>query len=276
MVRKRRATMSKLIFGTVLVSLVVTSSQSLAKQQQLEYSQEAELDADGNIYVSSEQGKLILMGNTKHCSEMRQATNRQTVGCRVMSEPNPDNPMCSFQLEIYRKGGYKVIIAPGALIGDWRFWNDGEQVAVSFGSANAPATYALYDSATGGVIEKLSQPSDESLLPQWAKSEWQIQAESVPMSAELTQERTQWIGKVLRQIRQIRPGMTRKDLLTVFTTEGGLSTRTERTYVYKVCPYIKVTVHFKTREGKSSALGEDPDDTIESLSQPFLALSTMD
>jgi hypothetical protein len=91
------------------------------------------------------------------------------------------------------------------------------------------------------------------------------------MSAELTQERMQWIGKVLRRIGQIRPGMKRKDLLMVFTTEGGVSTRTQRTYVYKECPYIKVTVHFKALEGESSALDEDPDDIIEPLSQPFLA-----
>jgi hypothetical protein len=268
--------MNKLTFGTVLVSLAITSSQNLPKHQQLEYSQEAEVDAEGNIYVPSEQGKLILMGDTKRCSELREAANRQTVGCRLMSEPNPDNPMPSFQLEIYRKGGYKVIITPGALIGDWRFWNDGEQVAVSFGPVDAPATYALYDLATGRVVEKLSQPSDESLLPQWAKSEWQIQAESVPMSAELTQQRMQWIGKVLHDIEQIRPGMKRKDLLKVFTTEGGLSTRSQRTYVYKDCPYVKVTVHFKALEGEFSTPNEEPDDIIESLSPPFLALSTMD
>jgi hypothetical protein len=191
------------------------------------------------------------MSNTKHCSEMRQAPDRQTVGCRVIQDPNPDNTLVSLQLEIYRKGGHKVIIAPGAPIGDWRFWKDGEQVAVSFGAAAAPATYALYDAATGRVIETLSQPSDESLLPQWAKSEWQVQAESVPMSAELTQQRMQWIGKVLRDIEKIRPGMKRKDLLTVFTTEGGISTRTQRTYVYKDCPYVKVTVNFKTRWSKA-------------------------
>jgi hypothetical protein len=68
----------------------------------------------------------------------------------------------------------------------------------------------------------------------------------------------------------------RKDLLTVFTTEGGISTRTQRTYVYKDCPYIKVTVHFKTPEHESPALDGDPDDTIESLSQPFLAGMTVD
>jgi hypothetical protein len=268
--------MSKLVFATFLVGLTVNSSHGLPKQQRLGYNLEAELDAEGNIYVSSEQGKLIWMGNTKRCSELREATDRQTLGCRVMQDPKLGNAVPSLQLEIYRKGGHKVIIEPGAPIGDWRFWNDGEEVAVSFRPINAPVIYALYDSATARVIEKLSQPSDEGLLPQWAKSEGQIQAESVPMSAELTQERMQWIGKVLRQVGQIRPGMKRKDLLTVFTTEGGLSTRTQRTYVYKDCPYIKVTVHFKALEGESSALDEDLDDIIESLSQPFLAGSTLD
>jgi hypothetical protein len=268
--------MNKLTFGTVLVSLAITSSQNLPKHQQLEYNREAEVDAEGNIYVSSDQGKLIWMGSTKRCSELREANDRQTFGCRVMQDPNPGNDMTSLQLEIYRKGGYKVLIAPGAPIGDWRFWNDGEQVAVSFGLVDAPATYALYDLATGRVVEKLSQPSDESLLPQWAKSEWQIQAESVPMSAELTQQRMQWIGKVLHDIEQIRPGMKRKDLLKVFTTEGGISTRSQRTYVYQDCPYVKVTVHFKALEGEFSTPNEDPDDIIESLSQPFLGLSTGD
>ena len=41
--------MNKLTFGTVFVSVAITSSQCLAKQQQLEYSQEAEVDAEGNI-----------------------------------------------------------------------------------------------------------------------------------------------------------------------------------------------------------------------------------
>lgn len=268
--------MNKLIFATFLVSLVVTSSESLPKQQGPEYNQEVQVDAAANIYVRSDQGKLILMGSTKRCWEVREVIDRQTCGCRVMSQPTPDNPMPSFQLEIYRKGGHKVIIAPGALIGDWRFWKDGEQVAVSFGQVDGAPTYALYDLESGRVIEKLSQPSDESVLPQWAKSEWQVQAESVPMSAELMQQRMQWIGKVLHDIEKVRPGMKRKDLLTVFTTEGGISTRTQRTYIYKDCPYVKVTVNFKTPENQSFSLDEDPDDTIGSLSQPFLALSTTD
>ena len=237
---------------------------------------EAELDADGNIYVSSHHGKLIWMANTKHCSEVREANDHQTVGCRVMQDQQLGNTAPSLQLEIYRKGGQREIIEPGAPILDWHFWKGGQQVAVSYGQGNGQVAYALYDLATARPIEKLSEPTDERLLPQWAKSGAQIQDESVPMSAELTQERRQWIAKVLRQIGQIRPGMKRRDLLTVFTTEGGISTRTQRTYVHTECPYIKVNVRFKGVTGESPGLDEDPDDVIESISQPYLAWSVMD
>jgi hypothetical protein len=178
-------------------------------------------------------------------------------------------------LEIYRKGGYKGIIEPGEPILDWHFWKDGQQVAVSSGLGDGPTTYALYDSATSRIVEKLPEPSDEALLPQWAKSAAQIQDESVPIAPELSQQRTQWIGKLLRQISKIKPGMSRGDLLRVFTTEGGISTRTQRTYVHTECPYIKVTVHFKAM-GESSTLDENLDDIIESISQPFLAGSVVD
>ena len=268
--------MSKLIFGAFLTSLVFASTPGPLQEQQFDYNKEAELDAQGNIYVSSDQGKLLWMANTKHCSEVREANDRQTVGCRVMQNQELGNTVPSLQLEIYRKGGHKGIIEPGAPILDWHFWKDGEQVAISYGLGNSGLTYALYDSPTARLIERLSEPSDEGLLPQWAKGAAQIQDESVPMSPELTQERRLWIAKVLRQIGQIKPGLRRKDLLAVFTTEGGISTRTQRTYVHSECPYIKVNVRFKAVAGESPSIDEDPDDTIESISQPYLAWSVMD
>lgn len=269
--------MSKLVFATFLVSLVVASTPWPLREQQFEYNKQAELDAKGNIYVSSDQGRLIWMADTKHCSEVRVANDEQTVGCRVMQDQKLGNSAPSLQLEIYLKGGHKEIIEPGAPILDWHFWEDGQQVAFSYGQGNGQVTYALYDLATARIIEKLAEPSDERLLPQWAKSQAQIQDESVPMSAVLTEERTKWIAKVLRQIGKIKPGMRRRDLLTVFTTEGGISARTQRTYVHTECPYIKVTVRFKAVSGgESPGLNEDPDDIIESVSQPYLEWSVMD
>lgn len=85
-------------------------------------------------------------------------------------------------------------------------------------------------------------------------------------------EHTKWIASALRSMQTISVGMTRSDLLTVFTTEGGLSTTSQRTYVYQQCPYIKVDVKFAAASPDS----ELPTDKIVQISQPYLAWSVAD
>jgi hypothetical protein len=68
----------------------------------------------------------------------------------------------------------------------------------------------------------------------------------------------------------IKPGMTRAELLKVFTTEAGLSTRTHRTYVYRECPYIKVDVEFASLQNPGDEFAESAEDTIVKLSHPYL------
>ena len=70
---------------------------------------------------------------------------------------------------------------------------------------------------------------------------------------------------VLRQVGQIQPGMRRKDLLKVFTTEGGISSRFQRTYVHRECPYIKVDVLFRGIEDPHNSIKGEPDDIIVSI-----------
>jgi hypothetical protein len=193
-----------------------------------------------------------------------------------MEDPNGANSLESHRLEIYRKGGHKEIIEPGGSIGEWHFSKAGHQIAVSYWPTDGHAMHALFELATARLVDKVSETSDERLLPQWAKSPSQIQDESVAMSTELSAERTKWISKVLRQIGKFKPGMRRRDLLKVFTTEGGLSFRTQRTYVYAQCPYIKVTVHFKASGDEGATIDEDPDDIIESISQPYLQWGVYD
>jgi hypothetical protein len=89
-------------------------------------------------------------------------------------------------------------------------------------------------------------------------------------------EHTQWIGSVLRSIQTIKPGMTREQLLKVFTVEGGLSTRLHRTYVYKQCPYIKVSVEFTPVGNLDDRLAEMPGDKIRTISPPFLQYAIVD
>ncbi len=93
---------------------------------------------------------------------------------------------------------------------------------------------------------------------------------------------TVWVEEVLRRMQTIRPGKTRLDLLKVFTTEGGISTPLQRTFVSRDCPYFKVDVAFQAvgrperdRDGRETML-EDVRDAILSISKPYLAWMVAD
>lgn len=90
-----------------------------------------------------------------------------------------------------------------------------------------------------------------------------LQLATLPGEPVIDWERSQWIDCVLAWIATIKPGMTRGDLLRVFTTEGGLSTRAHRTYVLKQCRTIKVDVEF-------SISGNEAEDKITKISKPYL------
>ncbi len=98
------------------------------------------------------------------------------------------------------------------------------------------------------------------------------QSESQQNASQTDRERTAWIAGALNAIQTIKVGMTRSDLMKLFTTEGGLSNASQRTYVYRQCPYIKVDVKFWA----SSRDGESPVDKIVEVSRPYLAWSVMD
>ncbi len=87
---------------------------------------------------------------------------------------------------------------------------------------------------------------------------------------------TKWIASVMDSIHTIKPGMTREDLMKVFISEGGISNRLHRTYVYRGCPYIKVTVEFKPLEQRNDSLTEMPTDRIVTISVPFLQYAVAD
>ncbi len=84
---------------------------------------------------------------------------------------------------------------------------------------------------------------------------------------------TQWLANVLKEIETIKVGTTREQLLKVFTTEGGISHPTHRTYVHRACPYIKVEVRFETINKDRRSLKDNPEDVIKEISRPYLEWS---
>ncbi len=120
LVRSRQRT----VCATLVASLVI-SIPSVAAQK-FDYTAQAEVDAQGNIYVSSDERKLIKMADAGHCMEATVAGDKQTIGCAVtVPLKSPAESWQPLQLEIYFKGGVKKTIEPGEPIREWHFWKDG-------------------------------------------------------------------------------------------------------------------------------------------------------
>ncbi len=101
-----------------------------------------------------------------------------------------------------------------------------------------------------------------------------FQASPTPTQAQSPQDHIQWVTQALMRMETIKPGMTREELLTVFTTEGGLSNAKRRVYVSRDCPYFKVDVEFQTAGG--TELLESGHDVILKISRPYLQFSILD
>jgi len=107
---------------------------------------------------------------------------------------------------------------------------------------------------------------------------WSTRSSQSPRADEYRE----WVGKTLEKMETIHPGMTREDLLRVFTMEGGLSNGLRRTYVSQECPYFKVDVEFEAvgrpdqDEDGRVTLVEDRQDVIVKISRPYVAFSILD
>jgi len=82
-------------------------------------------------------------------------------------------------------------------------------------------------------------------------------------------------------MQTVKPGVTRADLLKVFTTEGGIFQRGSRTFVSRDCPYFKVDVEFQPVGPSPYSDGRIPlfegdQDIIVRISTPYLQFSRAD
>ena len=91
---------------------------------------------------------------------------------------------------------------------------------------------------------------------------------------EVDKNLTKQISDILTECKKITAGTIRTELLKIFTTEGGLSTATHRTFVHRRCPYIKVEVDFSLSDPKQK--DERPTDTVSKISKPYLEWSIID
>jgi|SRR5271155_849850 len=115
-----------------------------------------------------------------------------------------------------------------------------------------------------------------ALVPACANALLAQQGHPVPATPCSPEALTKSIESVIDAVDAIKPGMTRGDLLTIFTDEGGIFTRAHRTYVYRPCVYIKVDVDFAPVTNPDAWLTEMSGDKILKISKPYLQYRIMD
>lgn len=148
--------------------------------------------------------------------------------------------------------------------------------------------YANYTLVAPQLTALIKEAFPSSPQAQAVKT-WSAYKRSVPVSIP---------AAVQAQIATLQPGMTRAGVLKLFGTEGGLSSRTWRTYVWKGVSVgnqlIKVDVEFMPKEAHIQWIngagilidpmelyrfgngGEDASDIIVRISLPYLAYPVTD
>jgi hypothetical protein len=125
---------------------------------------------------------------------------------------------------------------------------------------------------------QLGYPTDKFFNGQDHRGDHRLRAalRATGKLAKAPREYTQWVADIMMEMKTIERGMTRGQLLQVFETEGGIATRTERRYVHRDCPYIKVIVKFDPVGPPDGTFDESSNDKIREISSPFFEWSIID
>ena len=81
-----------------------------------------------------------------------------------------------------------------------------------------------------------------------------------------------WVEQSLRTMNTIKVGMTRRQLMKVFTYPDGLwsVSRTRQTFAYRDCPSFLINVEFKPVGTLKPGMRESADDRITKISKPYI------
>ncbi|HYX27695.1 MAG TPA: hypothetical protein VE863_03950 [Pyrinomonadaceae bacterium] len=86
----------------------------------------------------------------------------------------------------------------------------------------------------------------------------------------------QWLEQRYTEATSIKPGMSRADLLKLFTEDGGLQSIPAGTYVLRSCQLIKIAVKFDTKYGVEYKPTPDDKLKIIEVSRPYLERMAVD
>ncbi|MEI6860936.1 MAG: hypothetical protein WCL04_01625 [Verrucomicrobiota bacterium] len=90
--------------------------------------------------------------------------------------------------------------------------------------------------------------------------------------AEMNKDGSAWVQRCLADFQTIKVGMTRSQVESKFTQDGGVSTPGETCFTHPTCPYFKISVEFDFQRNPAdqgrAIWGKD--NKIIRVSKPYL------
>ena len=133
-------------------------------------------DANGRVHIVGSSGQEVLMPKEKGqvgVESLQVAPNKRTAGWLVDNDNCCTSYPIALTLIIYRVGKPLLRLGDGMMICDWKFVNDGSQVAFSTNTVHGDFAphYELHEVANGKVLAKLNGHLDAN-APEWAAKLW--------------------------------------------------------------------------------------------------------
>jgi hypothetical protein len=143
----------------------------------------------------------------------------------------------------------------------------------------SPKAVYVVTKRNGEALSKDEGPFELVVPGEKNNSRWVRQLRLLRVEPDTTapynSDQGRWIVAHLPELESIKIGMTRRELLTVFMEEGGMSWRTWNHYAYRKCPFVKVSVEFTPVGDADGGIGS-LDDRIKTISRPYLELIIAD
>jgi hypothetical protein len=84
------------------------------------------------------------------------------------------------------------------------------------------------------------------------------------------------VAQAIDAIGRIKKDTARADIEKDFVADGGIFSRDETIYTYRLCPYVKIKVYFSLDPSSNDFARGSPRDVARSLSKPYLEYPARD
>jgi len=132
--------------------------------------------------------------------------------------------------------------------------------------------FLSYQSSTffAEVIQKLDKASNHGSEPNYIQ--YLSHPHTLPSKSQSNNDSTQWVESCLKDFEFVKVGMTRSQVESKLSKDGGLHTASQVHFVHPACRYFKIDVEFEFKRDAAdqNRAIKGKDDRVTKVSKPYI------